>query len=77
MLLAGCNVASTDALGAHLMGYDASEVGKFKYALQKGIGELDLERIEVVGEKMEDLRKTFVRATPMGAPPGARGAAHT
>ncbi len=75
MLLAGYNVASTDAVGASLMGYDASEVGKFKYALQKGLGKLDLARIEVVGEEMEDLRRAFVRATPMGAPPGARGAA--
>jgi uncharacterized protein (DUF362 family) len=75
MLLAGYDVLATDVVGARLMGYDASEVGKFEYARQKGVGESDLSRIEVVGEPVEKLRRRFIRATPEGAPPGSRGVA--
>jgi hypothetical protein len=75
LLLAGLNPVATDAVGTALMGFDPltpSNVGTFRgvdnmleLAEAVGLGTRDLNRIEVVGERIEDLVCPF---GPLGAP---------
>jgi hypothetical protein len=44
------------------MGIDPGEVYHIEGAHEKGVGEMDAENIEVVGEKVEEVRKMFRRA---------------
>lgn len=57
-------VASTDWLaadrvGVELMGIDFSIVGYLNYCAQTGLGEADLNKIEIVGERISDHKRTY------------------
>ena len=60
----GVAIASTDFLaadrvGIEVMGVDASKVGYLTYCAQDGLGEYDLKKIQILGEKLEDCKKKF------------------
>jgi len=63
LVLAGDNPASTDAVCCHIMGADPCDIDHLRAANEVGVGEIALERIEVVGEKIEDF------AVPFNLPP--------
>ena len=57
-------VASTDWLaadrvGVELMGIDFSTIGYLNYCAQAGMGNADMEKIEIVGEKLTDHIRTY------------------
>jgi uncharacterized protein (DUF362 family) len=82
MILAGRDVVAVDAVGAQVMGFDPERIRHLVYAARKGLGEMDLARIEVVGASIAEVQQDFARpnandreyalyrrATTLGAPP--------
>lgn len=60
MALAGADALSVDVLAAHLMGHDPSLVGYLVYCHELGLGNGDLDEIDVLGEvEPEDVRRCF------------------
>lgn len=59
LIIAGKDVVATDATGARVMGIDPHEISHIRTAHQKGLGNID--DIEIVGAKIEDVRKVFKR----------------
>lgn len=60
----GTAIASTDPLaadmvGAYIMGFDPDEIGYLHYLKRAGIGEGNLDKIEILGEKLENVRRQF------------------
>ena len=57
LVIAGKDVVATDATGARVMGLDPHEISHIRTAAEKGLGNID--NIEIVGEKLEDVKKPF------------------
>jgi len=60
----GIGIASIDALAAdrvacEIMGVDFHDVGYLHYCAEQGVGEADLNRIEVLGERLSDCIRPF------------------
>jgi uncharacterized protein (DUF362 family) len=47
LVIAGKNVVSVDAVGSYLMGFDPTGIGYLKIAAQRGLGVIDIEKIEI------------------------------
>jgi len=60
-LVAGHDPVAVDSVGAYLMGFDAGEVRHIAYAAERGVGVSDMNRIHVVGEDPDQIRRAFVR----------------
>ena len=60
LIIAGKDAVATDATGARVMGLDPQEISHIRRAGEKGIGNID--NIEIVGSKLEDVRKVFKRS---------------
>lgn len=54
-LVAGTNPLATDAVACRMAGISASEHEVFRLCREYGLGPCDMEHIEVVGEKVEDV----------------------
>ncbi|TRO50568.1 DUF362 domain-containing protein [Candidatus Bathyarchaeota archaeon] len=50
LVLSGRNVAAVDAVCSHLMGYDPAEISHIALTSKQGVGPIDMDSIEVVGE---------------------------
>ena len=61
VIVAGTNPLATDIAGAHLMGFDASEIPTFTFANRAGMRPARLDEVELRGDPPEDLRKKFAR----------------
>lgn len=59
LIIAGKDPVATDATGARVMGIDPHEISHIRTAHQKGFGNIDY--IEILGEKLEDVRRVFKR----------------
>lgn len=57
LIIAGKDVVATDATGARVMGLDPHEISHIRTAAAKGFGNID--DIEIVGAKLEDVTKPF------------------
>ncbi|MBI4322493.1 MAG: DUF362 domain-containing protein [Chloroflexi bacterium] len=57
--IASADSVAADSLAAHLMGFDAFEIGYLSYCARKGLGINDLSQIEVIGEDPATCRRTF------------------
>lgn len=57
--LASVDFLACDTVAAWLMGFDISQIGYLSYCHRVGLGEGDISRIEVVGEKMADCVQPF------------------
>jgi len=60
----GLGIASIDALAAdrvacEIMGVDFHDVGYLHYCAEQGVGEADLNKIEVLGERLSDCIRPF------------------
>lgn len=60
----GIAIASTDALAAdrvacEIMGVDLHDVGYLHHCAERGMGEADLNKIRVLGERISDCRRPF------------------
>jgi uncharacterized protein (DUF362 family) len=61
LVLASADVVALDCIAAEIMGFGAWEVECTRLAATQGIGVGDLGQIEVLGERVEDVRKQFQR----------------
>ncbi|UCE15731.1 MAG: DUF362 domain-containing protein [Candidatus Bathyarchaeota archaeon] len=62
LVIAGTDPVAVDAVGAAVMGVSPKNVKHLRLAEKKGIGTCDLERIKIVGEPIERVRKKFRRS---------------
>jgi uncharacterized protein (DUF362 family) len=60
-VVAGFDPVAVDAVGAYLMGFNQGEIRHIAYAAERGLGEADLSRIEILGSKAEEVRHPFKR----------------
>lgn len=59
LVIAGKDVVATDATAAKAMGFEPMEIAHIRKAYEKGLGNID--NIEVVGSKLDDVRRVFKR----------------
>jgi len=61
LVLAGADLVAVDAIAGRVMGFAPDEVPITKAAAGRGLGTLEESEIEVVGERMADVQRRFVR----------------
>jgi uncharacterized protein (DUF362 family) len=61
LILASTDAVALDAVAGAVMGLLPEEVDTTRLAGEQGLGEANLSRIEVVGERIEDVRRPFAR----------------
>ena len=59
LILASEDAVALDAVAFKLMGYNPEKVPATRYAAEQGLGEIDLEKIVILGEKIEDHQRKF------------------
>ncbi|MBU2564932.1 MAG: DUF362 domain-containing protein [Candidatus Thermoplasmatota archaeon] len=57
--IASTNFLAADAVAAKGMGFEPEEIGYLHYCSLGGFGTLDTDKIEIVGKKIENVKKTF------------------
>jgi uncharacterized protein (DUF362 family) len=62
LVIAGTDPVATDAVGSAVMGIPPSEVRHLRFAEEKGLGTCDLEKITVLGETIEYVKRKFRRS---------------
>ena len=62
MLVIGRDAISVEAVGAYLLGFDPMEMPVIQEAMDRGLGEGDISRIEILGSPIEDLRERIVKS---------------
>jgi hypothetical protein len=71
LLLASTDLVAADATAARIMSFDVAEVKQLGMAYEMGLGEMREESIEIIGERLDDLRVEWLPAKP--ANPGSLG----
>lgn len=68
LIIAGRDTVAVDTVTSYIMGFEPGEIPAVRIAATEGLGVGDLASIEVVGEKLENVRKFFKRANdnPVG-----------
>jgi uncharacterized protein (DUF362 family) len=61
LIIAGTNPLATDMAAAYIMGFQPEEVSTFSWAWKAGMRPVDLNGIEIRGEKLNDVRRNFLR----------------
>lgn len=56
---AGLDFLAVDSLGAYLMGFELDNIGYLKLCHEESLGNAYPNKVKVIGEKPEDLRKIF------------------
>ena len=59
LILAGRNVTAVDAVSSHLMGYDPDEISHIALTSKQGVGPIEMESIEVLGEDWRKYVQNF------------------
>jgi uncharacterized protein (DUF362 family) len=67
LLIASPDLAAADATAARMTGHDVPAVRQLRMAQRLGIGETREEAIELLGERLEDIRVEWRPATPSPA----------
>jgi len=62
LVIAGVDPVAVDAVGAAVMGVDPKDVKHLVLAEEKGLGTCDLNKITIIGEPLEKVRRTFRRS---------------
>ncbi|TFF63730.1 MAG: DUF362 domain-containing protein, partial [Promethearchaeota archaeon] len=70
LILAGFDGVALDSVVSHIIGLDPKEVVHIVKAKEKGLGTMDLENIEIIGESIESVKREFKipRAKPISMP---------
>ena len=50
---------AVDSIGSSLMGFNPSQIETVKFGFEAGLGEMNLEEIEIVGADLKDLKMNF------------------
>lgn len=68
LIVAGTDTVAVDAVTCSIMGFDPMEIPAIRCAGTEELGEIDLKKIDVVGESVESVMKHFKRPNdnPMG-----------
>ncbi|MGB9135501.1 MAG: DUF362 domain-containing protein [Candidatus Bathyarchaeia archaeon] len=61
LIIAGRDVVAVDATACRVMGVEPSEIYHIKRAYERGLGEMDEARINVVGSRVEEVKRQFKR----------------
>jgi uncharacterized protein (DUF362 family) len=61
LIIAGKDPVATDATGCRVMGINPGEIYHIKRAYEKGLGEMDEGKIELVGNRLEEVMRKFRR----------------
>ena len=61
LIIAGKDPVATDAIGCRVMGINPEEIYHIRRAHEKGLGEIDASKIELVGNRLEDVTRKFRR----------------
>jgi uncharacterized protein (DUF362 family) len=64
LILAGYDTVATDAVATRVLGMNASKVLHITLSSQRGVGEMDLSKTEILGEKIADVE---LRCNPLYA----------
>ena len=59
LIIAGTNPLATDLVAAHAMGFESDEIDTFKWAHKAGMRPDEIDDIQIVGEKLSDVRRPF------------------
>ncbi len=62
LIIAGKDVVATDATASRVMGFEPMEIAHIRKAFRRGLGNID--DIEIVGSRLEDVRRVFRRNQP-------------
>jgi uncharacterized protein (DUF362 family) len=57
--VAGTDWLAADRVGAELMGFDWRKVGYLVFSAQAGMGQTDLDRIDILGPSIRDLARPY------------------
>ncbi len=68
LFLAGAETVAVDAVTSYVMGFETIEIPAVRIAATEGLGERDIDKIEILGEPADSVRKFFKR--PMNDPIG-------
>ncbi|MFH1085807.1 MAG: DUF362 domain-containing protein, partial [Chloroflexota bacterium] len=61
LVVAGRDLVAVDAVTSQAMGFDPRQILLLRTAAERGLGVLALEEISVVGERVADVRRRFMR----------------
>jgi len=61
LIIAGTNPLATDIVAASIMGFKPRQIPTFTWANKAGMKPARLNEIEVRGEKLENVRRSFVK----------------
>jgi len=61
LIIAGKDPVATDATGCRVMGINPEEIYHIRRASEKGLGEMDEAKIELVGNRIEEVMRKFRR----------------
>jgi len=61
LIIAGTNPLATDMVTANIMGFQPKEISTFVWAWKAGMTPVRLDKIEVRGVRVSDVRKNFLR----------------
>jgi len=62
MLVIGRDAISAEAVGAYILGSNPKEMPVIKEAMNRGLGEGDINKIEILGREVENLRQKIIRS---------------
>jgi len=62
LVIAGTDPVAVDAVGAAVMGIEPTEVKHLVLAEKKGLGTCDLDKITILGENIEKVKRNFQRS---------------
>jgi uncharacterized protein (DUF362 family) len=72
LLLASTDLVAADATAARIIRHEVSSIRQLTMAYDMGLGEVREESIQIIGERLDDLRVDWVPAEP-SVPPGVEG----
>jgi uncharacterized protein (DUF362 family) len=65
LILASTDIMAADATAARIMSHSVPDVAQLTRGYAMGLGEINEESIELVGESLSDIRMPWLKATPL------------
>ncbi|MCC9294907.1 DUF362 domain-containing protein [Clostridium sp. WLY-B-L2] len=63
LIIASKDPVAADSVGSAIMGYDPNDIKITKFAYERGLGEMNLDKIDIKGESIESVKHRFKRAS--------------
>ena len=64
VIAAGTNAVSMDAVCCAIMGFDAHDIEHIRLVYERGMGEIELDKITILGDSIESVQRNFAPAIP-------------